>query len=213
MQGTQRPAGLKKLGPDTLSQFTQWGPLPPRSGGSDTLKIVRWNEMCMHGEGLRRCHLQLFDLLAHIARDELDGRLHFWHHTLRFRDPLQARRAELFLLGHGADRGDVLLDITGDELAVATHAALQVHKVVGVANGPNALADLLPQLCQALVLLASGFHLLHGLLRAWCHFWGTARAAVFQGRVEALGLRLYLFERLFSRGEGLGGGTLFGGHG
>jgi hypothetical protein len=109
-------------------------------------------------------------LLPHIPRDELDGRLHFGHHTLSFRDPLQAGRVELFLLGHGADRGDVLLDLTGDEFAVATHAALQVHKVVGVAHGPHALADLLPHLRQAVVLLASGCHLLHGVLQARCHF-------------------------------------------
>ena len=33
-----------------------------------------------------------------------------------------------------------LLDIPGNELAVATHAALQVDKVVGVADGADALA-------------------------------------------------------------------------
>src|SRR5215831_864539 len=169
--------------------------------------------MRMHGVGHRLRQVQLTHLPLHIPRDELDSRLHFGDYTLSFRDPLQARLAKLFLLGHGADRGDVLLDLTSDELAVAPHAALQVHKVVGVANGPNALADLLPHVRQALVLLASRFHLLHGVLQARYHFWGTARAASFQGCVEALGLRLYLFERLFSRGDGLGGGTLFGGHG
>jgi hypothetical protein len=39
--------------------------------------------------------------------------MHFGHHTRNFRDPLQARRAALFLLGNGAERGDVLLDSTG----------------------------------------------------------------------------------------------------
>ena len=65
--------------------------------------------MRVHGVGHGRRQIQLTHLLPHIPRDELDGRLHFGHHTLRFRDPLQARLAELFLLGNGADRGDVLL--------------------------------------------------------------------------------------------------------
>src|SRR5262245_52374725 len=71
-------------------------------------------------------------------------------------------------------------NITGDELTIATYAALQVHKVIGVANGPNALADQFAHLRQALVLLASGFRLLQGLLQARCHLSGTARAASFQ---------------------------------
>ena len=83
------------------------------------------------------------DLLAHIPRDELDGRLHFGHHALGFLDTLQAGLAEVFLLGNGADRVDVVLDIPRNELAVATHAALQVDKVVGVADGADALGDLL----------------------------------------------------------------------
>jgi hypothetical protein len=62
-------------------------------------------------------------LLPPIPRDAGDHRVHFGHHTLSFRDPIQTRLAELFLLGNGADRGDVRLNITGDELAVATHAA------------------------------------------------------------------------------------------
>ena len=51
-----------------------------------------------------------------------------------------ARLAEMFLLGNSADRIDVLLDIARYQLAVAPHTSLQVDKVVGVANGANALA-------------------------------------------------------------------------
>ena len=92
----------------------------------------------------------------HIPRDELDGGLHFGHHALGFLETLQAGLAELFLLGNGADRVDVALDIPGNELAVATHAALQVDKVVGVADGADALGDLLALPGEALVLVASG---------------------------------------------------------
>jgi hypothetical protein len=90
--------------------------------------------MRMHGIGHRLRQVPLTHLLPHRPRDERDGRLHFGHHTLRLCDPLQARLAALVLLGHGTDRGDGPLDIPGDGLAVATHAALQVHKVVGVAG-------------------------------------------------------------------------------
>ena len=70
------------------------------------------------------------------------------------------------------------LDITGNELAVATHAALQVDKVVGVADGADALGDLLALPGEALVLLASGFHLLLHLLQARGRLWGTTRATL-----------------------------------
>jgi hypothetical protein len=95
----------------------------------------------MHGEGLRQCQHQLFDLLVYIPRDELNGSLHFGHDALRFLNALEARLAEPFLLRNGADRVDVVLDILGNELPVATHTALQGNEVVGVANGTDALGD------------------------------------------------------------------------
>ena len=104
--------------------------------------------------------------MAHISRDELNGRLHFRNHTLSFRDPIQARLAEVFLLGNGADRVDVRLDITGDKLAVATHAALQIHKVVGTADATDARLDLFTVLSEALVLTTGRFERLLGVLQA-----------------------------------------------
>jgi hypothetical protein len=92
-------------------------------------------------------------LLPHIARDELDRRLHFGHDALGFRDLLQARLAETFLLSNGANRSDVLLDIPCNELAVAADTALQVDKVVGVADGAKALRDLLALPGETLVLV------------------------------------------------------------
>ena len=75
----------------------------------------------------------------------------------------------MFLLGNGADRVDVLLDITSYELAVAPHTSLQVDKVVRVADGAKALGDLLALLREALICLASYFHLLCGLRKTQCH--------------------------------------------
>ena len=85
--------------------------------------------------------------------------------------------AEPFVLGNGADRVDVLLDIRRNELAVATHAALQVDKVVGVADGADALGDLLALRAEALVLLASRLpppvRPAPGLRRLWGAAWAA----------------------------------------
>ena len=123
--------------------------------------------MGVPGVGLRRRQRQATHLLPHITRDALDGRLPCGHHTLGFLETIQARLAEMFLLGNRADRLDVLLDIPRNELAVATHAALSVNKVVGVANGAHALRDLLALCAEALVLLARRFHLVRHLRETW----------------------------------------------
>ena len=109
--------------------------------------------MGVHGVGRGRRQVQLTYLLAHIPRDELNGGLHFGHHALGFLDPLHACLAEVFLLGNGADRVDVALDIPGNEFPIATHAARQVDKVVGVADGTDTLGDRLTLLGEALVFI------------------------------------------------------------
>jgi hypothetical protein len=58
----------------------------------------------------------------------------------------------VFLLGNGAERVDVPLAITSNELPVPTHPALQVDKVVGMAHAADALGDLLAVLGETLVL-------------------------------------------------------------
>ena len=154
--------------------------------------------MRVHGVGRGRRQVQLTHLLPHIPRDELDGGLHFGHHALGFLDTLQARLAELFLLGNGADRVDVLLDITGNELAVATHAALQVDKVVGVANGADALGDLSRAARRGAG--ARGERLSTSccdLLQARCRLWGTARTTLCRLVVGVVEVLLHPLERLF----------------
>ncbi len=97
--------------------------------------------MGVHSVGRGLHQVQLPHLLPHIARDELDGRLHFGHDPLGFLDAIHARLAEAYVLGNGADRVDVVLDISSIELPVASHAAPQIHKVIGVADGTEALGD------------------------------------------------------------------------
>jgi hypothetical protein len=104
-------------------------------------------------------------------------------------------------------------DSTGEELAVATHAALQVHNVGGVAHGANALGALLTLPGEPLVLVARGCHVLRPLLHARCRLWRAARTALVRlvvRVVEGLG---HPVERLFSLRQSLSGSPLFGGHG
>jgi hypothetical protein len=116
------------------------------------IEIRGWHELGVHGEGCRLWQVQLSDLLSHITRDELDGRLHFWHDALGFRKALQAALAEPFVLRHRPYLRDVLVDICGNELAIATYPAFEVNKMVVVADGTNVLLDLCALLDQALVL-------------------------------------------------------------
>jgi hypothetical protein len=113
--------------------------------------------MGVHGVGRGRRSVPLLSLLAHIPRDELDGGLHFGPHARGLLETLHACLAEVFLLGKGADRGDVALDITGNALAIAPHTALHIDAVVGMADGAKAPGDLLALPGEALVLVASHF--------------------------------------------------------
>jgi hypothetical protein len=142
----------------------------------------------------------------------LDGRLPFGHHALGFRETLQARLAEVFLLGNGADRIDMLLDIPGHELAVSAAPSLQVNTVVSVTNGADALGDRLALPSETLVLLARGFHVLGNLLQARCRFGGTPWTTLFTRAAGVVTVLLHPLERLFGLRDGLGGRSLFDGH-
>src|SRR6266849_4109004 len=78
------------------------GELPKRlaiadaSSLGDAIEIIRRHEFGVDGEGDRRRHVELSDLLSDITRDELDGRLHFRHHPLGFLDAFHAALAEPF---------------------------------------------------------------------------------------------------------------------
>jgi hypothetical protein len=118
----------------------------------------------------------------------------------------------MFFVGKGTDRVDVTLDSPGDERAVASHATLEGHKVVGVAKGPDALGDLLALRRAPLMLVASRVHCLRDLCQARRHLWGTTWTTLGRRAVGVVESRLHSLERLFGLRNGLGGRPLFDGH-
>src|SRR5215831_10613799 len=116
--------------------------------------------MRVDGVGLRLRQAQLLHVLPYIPGDKLDSRLHFGHDPRGFRDPLQTRLTETFLLGNGTNAIDLGMDIPGNQLAIAPHAALQVDKVIRLADSTDTVDDLLTLGAEALVLVACGVHLL-----------------------------------------------------
>jgi hypothetical protein len=119
----------------------------------------------------------------------------------------------MFLLGNGANRVDVLLDISGNELAVATHTTIEVDKVVGMTDGTDALRDLCALPGEVLVLLTRGFHGLRSLLQTHGRLWGTTGTALWRLAIDVGQERLLTVERLFSMDNGLVRRPLFGSHG
>jgi hypothetical protein len=121
----------------------------------------------------------------------------------------------MFLQVNGANRVDVLLDISGNELAVATHTTIEVDKVVGMADGTDALCDLfaLPGEALVLVLLTRGFHGLRSLLQTHGRLWGATGTALWRLAIDVGQERLLTVERLFSLDNGLVRRPLFGSHG
>ena len=93
--------------------------------------------MGMHGVRLRLGQVELTHLLPHIPRDKLDGRLHFGDDTRGLLDASEAGLTESFLLGDGAQRVDLGLDITRNQLPVITDTTIQVDEVVRVPNGAS----------------------------------------------------------------------------
>ena len=169
--------------------------------------------MRVQGVGHRRCQVELRDLLPHIPRDERDSRLHFGHDALGFLHTLQAALAEPFVLGNRTNLLNVRLNISGNEWAVATYPALEIDKMVIVADATNVRLDLLTLLSEALVLTTRRFEYLLGLLQAHGGFWGTARPVRFGLVTRALRTGLYVFELLPGFGDGLVCRPLFRGHG
>src|SRR5262245_34345559 len=125
-QRTQGAPGGNQRGAKSLGEFAKRCAIADAARLSPALKLVRTDELGVHGTGDRRCQGELSDLLSNITRDERDGALHFWHDPLGFGDALQATLAESFLPGNGANLLDVALNIRGDELAIAAHSALQI---------------------------------------------------------------------------------------
>jgi hypothetical protein len=155
----------------------------------------------------------LLHLLPHIPRDKLDRRLHFGKHTLGFLDTLQTSLAEPYVLGNSTHNVNLLLDISRNELPIATHTSLQIDKVVRTADSADTLSDLLSLLAEALVLLASHFSFLLELLQACGVLWRAPRTTFLRLAACALTLSLHLLKPLLSLRGGFAGRPLLRGHG
>src|SRR5215472_12896352 len=178
-QHTQDATRLKQRGPELFSKLAKRFATLDGMCLGDAIEIIGWNQLGVHGKGDRRRDIELLDLLSDITRDELDSRLHFWHHPLGFLDPFQAALAELFLLGNGANLLDMLLDIRGNESTVSAHAALEIDKMVIVANATDTRLDLFALRSEPRVLATGRFERLLGLLQAHGCLWGPTRPALF----------------------------------
>jgi hypothetical protein len=132
-------SGLKQRSTQSLGEFPKRLAVPdgPRLGHA--LKIERGDKLGVHGEGGGRRQIELVDLLPHITRDELNGRLHFGHDALGFLDALQAALAEPCVLGNSTSLLDMPWDLCGNELAVSTHTTFKIDNMIGLADGANAL--------------------------------------------------------------------------
>ena len=167
----------------------------------------------MHGVGPQRCQVKLTDLRSHIPRNQFDRGLHLRNHSLGFVDPIQAGLTETFVLRHAADRVHLCVDICRNALTVATHAALSIDYVVDLADGTDALRDLLSLRAEALVLEARRLHFLCELLQACGSFWRATWATLLRCVAHTLQLPLSLLKPLLRLGGRLCSRPLLGGHG
>src|SRR5713101_792445 len=110
----------------------------------------------------------------------------------RYVHVLHAALAEPCVLGHGANLLDVPLDICGNALAVSTHTTRKIDTMVVVADGADAVCDVLTLLSYALVCTAGHFAHLLGLLQAHGLLWGAAQTAFFGLVTSAVQTRLDL---------------------
>jgi hypothetical protein len=95
---------------------------------------------------------------------------------------------------------------------MATHAARQVDKVGGVADGTDTLGDRLTRLGEALVFIASGCDGLRHLLQAHCRLWRTTWTTLCRRTVSRVEVLVHPLQRLFGGLQRLCGSPLFGGH-
>jgi hypothetical protein len=117
------------------------------------------------------------------------------------------------VLGNGAHCVNLLVDIRRNELPIATHTALQIDKVVGLADSADTLSDLLALGADALVLLASHFRFLLELLQACGVLWRAPRTVFLRLAACALQSSSHLLKPLLRLGGCFAGRPLLRGHG
>ena len=192
-QRVQNATGCTQRGAQPL------GKLAKRVASADAARLGhaiergRGDELGVHGQGDRRWHIELSDLLSDLTRDALDGRLHFGHAPLGCVDVLQAALAESCVLGNGANRLDVPLDIGGDAWAIAASPALASDKGIVVTNAPETRLDLGTLRTETLGLAPGRVERVLSWLQAYGVLWGTPcparRGLVTRALPGALGSR------------------------
>src|SRR5215470_952811 len=199
-QLAQDATGLTQRGAQPLGKRAKRCAIADGARRGDAIEIIGRDQLGVHREGDRRRYIELSDLVPHITGDKLNGGSHFWHDTLGFLDTLHTALAEPFVLGNGANVRDVPLNIGGDEWAVSAHPALEIDKMIIVADATDVRLDLLTLLSETLMRTTRRFECLLGLLQAHGLFWGTARPGRFGLVTGALQTGLYVFELLLGFG-------------
>src|SRR5207245_11395175 len=141
-------------------------------------------------------------LRSDITRGTRDGRLPFRRPPLSVLDAFHAALAESFVLGHGTNLLDVLVDISGNKLAVSTHPALQIDTRVVVPDAPETRLDLCTVLSETLVLTTGGVERVLRVLQAHSFFWGAAWTTLCRPITRALRVAVQPVELLSGFGDG-----------
>jgi hypothetical protein len=115
------------------------------------------------------------------------------------------------VLSHVANRVYLFVESCRNELAVAPHAALSIDKVIGLADGTDALSDLLSLCAEALVLKARRLRVLFELFQAYGCFGGATWAALVRRVARVLPWLLSLLKPLLRLGGRLCSRPLLGG--
>jgi hypothetical protein len=100
------------------------------------------------------------------------------------------------VLRHAANAVNLSPAICRNERAIAPHAALQIDKVVGLAEATDARGDLLSLGAEALALLARRLRFLGELLQAGGGLWGATRPPLCRRVARALQWPLYVLKPL-----------------
>jgi hypothetical protein len=143
-----------------------------------TITIRGGDTRGVHGAGGRLRHVHLLDLLPDITGDTRDGGVHGRHDALGCLDALHATLAAPFVLGTSTPRLAVPVEISGNAVTGATHPALAIDTMGGMADAAEARSDRLALLREALVRTTGRFACLRGVLQAHGGVWGPARPAL-----------------------------------
>src|SRR5207237_1728100 len=209
-QCTQNAVGFTQRGAKALSELAKGFTITDGASPGHAVKIVRRDELGVHGKGDRRRQVELSDLLPDITGDERNSRLHFRHHPLGFLDAFSATLAEAFVLGNGTNLLDMFLNIRGDEWAIAAYPAFKIDKVIVVADASDVRLDLCPLLRKTRVLTTGRCKCVLSLFQAYRFLWRATRSTLCGFLTRASRVALQPFALLFGLRDSLVSGPFFG---